>query len=175
MGTPESDVTQSGGGPCALVASQSGGNAGGTTPSKFSKNICRSQHSGHGSGVGIGPAAARTSTRSQPKSSGEVNSPARGAIAREELITAAAKPTTAAARIAKVLACVNEPFISLCHCRVERKSTAPGSAPSTSSRDDPTAELQYCLRAWLSRQPRRMGAANGSGCEAANPSITNKY
>src|SRR5262249_60409337 len=33
-GTPELDVTQSGGGPCAFVASQSGGNAGGVTASK---------------------------------------------------------------------------------------------------------------------------------------------
>jgi hypothetical protein len=30
-GIPESEVTQSGGGPCAFVASQSGGNAGGVT------------------------------------------------------------------------------------------------------------------------------------------------
>ena len=29
MGTPEFDVTQSGGGPCAFVAIQPGGNAGG--------------------------------------------------------------------------------------------------------------------------------------------------
>ena len=35
MGTPEFDVTQSGGGPCAFVAVQSAGNAGGVTPSKF--------------------------------------------------------------------------------------------------------------------------------------------
>ena len=36
MGTPELDVTQSGGGPWAFVATQSGGNAGGVTLSKFS-------------------------------------------------------------------------------------------------------------------------------------------
>ena len=35
MGTPEFDVTQSGGGPCAFVAIQSAGSAGGVTPSKF--------------------------------------------------------------------------------------------------------------------------------------------
>jgi hypothetical protein len=35
-GSPEFDVTQSGGGPWAFVASQSGGNAGGVTLSKFS-------------------------------------------------------------------------------------------------------------------------------------------
>jgi hypothetical protein len=122
MGTPESDVTQSGGGPCALVASQSGGNAGGTTPSKFSLNVCKSQHPGHGSGVGVGPAAARTSTRPQPTSSGEVDSPARWPIAREELITAAARARTAAVQIANVVARLIEAFISLCHCRVKNKS-----------------------------------------------------
>src|SRR3954452_7092854 len=36
IGTPELDVTHSGGGPCAFVACQSGGNAGGVTVSKFS-------------------------------------------------------------------------------------------------------------------------------------------
>ena len=35
IGTPESEVTQSGGGPCAFVASQFGGNAGGITASNF--------------------------------------------------------------------------------------------------------------------------------------------
>ena len=35
VGSPELDVTQSGGGPKALVASQSGGNMGGATLSKF--------------------------------------------------------------------------------------------------------------------------------------------
>jgi hypothetical protein len=35
IGTPEFDVTQNGGDPCAFVAAQSGGNAGGVTPSKF--------------------------------------------------------------------------------------------------------------------------------------------
>ena len=34
IGTPESEVTQSGGGPCAFVATQSGGSAGGVTLSK---------------------------------------------------------------------------------------------------------------------------------------------
>ena len=42
-------------------------------------------------------------------------------IAREELITVAAKTTAAAAPIAKVVARLIEPFISLCHCRVESK------------------------------------------------------
>ena len=64
MGTPKFDVTQSGGGPCAFVAVQSGGSAGGVTPSKFSPNVSRLQHSGH---VIIGGVtAARISTRPQP-------------------------------------------------------------------------------------------------------------
>jgi hypothetical protein len=36
MGTPEFDVTHSGGGPWAFVANQPGGSAGGVMPSKFS-------------------------------------------------------------------------------------------------------------------------------------------
>lgn len=39
IGTPEFDVTQNGGGPSAFVASQSGGNAGGLTLSKFSLHL----------------------------------------------------------------------------------------------------------------------------------------
>jgi hypothetical protein len=35
-------------------------------------------------------------------------------------------------------------------------------------RDDRPAEFQYCLRSWLSRQPRRMGTPHGSSCEAVN-------
>jgi hypothetical protein len=35
IGAPEFDVTQNGGGPCALLAIQSAGNAGGMTLSKF--------------------------------------------------------------------------------------------------------------------------------------------
>src|SRR6266480_4368324 len=57
VGRPESDVTQSGGGPFSFVASQSGGNAGGVTPSKFSLNVSSFQQPGHGIGVGIGTAA----------------------------------------------------------------------------------------------------------------------
>jgi hypothetical protein len=47
MGTPLFDVTQSGGGPSALVASHSTGNAGGVTLSKFSFDVCREKHGGH--------------------------------------------------------------------------------------------------------------------------------
>jgi hypothetical protein len=57
IGTPEFDVTQSGGGPSAFVASQPGGNAGGTTPSKSSFIVISGQQFGHWKGVGVGPAA----------------------------------------------------------------------------------------------------------------------
>src|SRR5437870_8900389 len=57
IGTPELDVIQRGGGPCAFVATQSGGNAGGVTLSKFSlKTTGRKQggeHEGVGGGVGV--------------------------------------------------------------------------------------------------------------------------
>jgi hypothetical protein len=63
VGTPESEVTQSGGGPCTFVANQFGGSAGGEIPSKFSEKTVTKIPS-HGDGVGL--AAARTSTRPQP-------------------------------------------------------------------------------------------------------------
>ena len=63
IGRPESDVTQSGGGPSAFVASQSGGNAGGVNQSKFSLAVLGFQQPGHGSGLGVGPLARRRSTR----------------------------------------------------------------------------------------------------------------
>ena len=86
IGTPESEVTHSGGGPCAFVAIQSGGKAGGVTASKFSLNVNRSQHPGHGSGVGVGPATAGISTAALAWSSTEANRPR--SIAGDELITA---------------------------------------------------------------------------------------
>jgi hypothetical protein len=46
-GTPLLEVTHSGGGPSALVANQSVGNAGDVTPSKFSLNVTRPEHGGH--------------------------------------------------------------------------------------------------------------------------------
>ena len=52
MGTPEFDVTQKGGGPCAFVANQPGGNAGGVTLSKFSLHITGSKQGGEHEGVG---------------------------------------------------------------------------------------------------------------------------
>jgi hypothetical protein len=48
LGTPLSDVTHSGGGPNAFVASHSAGNAGGVMLSKFSLNVTRPEHGGHG-------------------------------------------------------------------------------------------------------------------------------
>ena len=77
IGTPEFDVPQSGGGPCAFVVIQSGGN-------------------------GTGASAA------QPTSSGEVGSPVRWPIAREELITAAANATAETVPIANVVAVLIE-------------------------------------------------------------------
>jgi hypothetical protein len=68
IGTPEFDVTQRGGGPWAFVATQSGGNAGGVTLSKFSfTNTGWKQGGEHeGTGDGVGPTAAETSTRPHP-------------------------------------------------------------------------------------------------------------
>jgi hypothetical protein len=52
FGSPESDVTYSGGGPNALVANQPAGNASGATLSKSSEKISPSQQrNGHGLGV----------------------------------------------------------------------------------------------------------------------------
>jgi len=65
IGTPEFDVTHNGGGPCAFIATQSGGNAGGVTPSKYSKTSAGWQKGG-GHGGGLGATAARISTRPQP-------------------------------------------------------------------------------------------------------------
>src|SRR6476620_3569549 len=47
VGTPEFDVTHSGDGPCAFVATQPAGSVGGVTLSKFSLKL-----GGHGSGMG---------------------------------------------------------------------------------------------------------------------------
>jgi hypothetical protein len=57
MGTPELDVTQTGGGPCALEEVQSGGKAGGITASKFSLNSTGRLQGGH-ERVGMGGAVA---------------------------------------------------------------------------------------------------------------------
>jgi len=47
LGNPELDVTQSGGGPSAFVASHDSGNAGGATLSKFSVEVTKPAHGGH--------------------------------------------------------------------------------------------------------------------------------
>jgi hypothetical protein len=83
FGIPPFDVTQSGGGPNALVANQSGGNAGGVTLSKFSSSTTGRRQGPHeGDGSGVAPAAPERSTPPQPFSSGEAD-PA-WLMAREE-------------------------------------------------------------------------------------------
>jgi hypothetical protein len=61
-GTPKSDVTHSGGGPCALVAVQFSGKVGGVTPSKSSLSEAGSWqgavHEGAGCGSGVVPAVS---------------------------------------------------------------------------------------------------------------------
>ena len=85
IGTPEFDVTHSGGAPNALVANQSGGNAGGITLSKFSSNTTGREQGPHEGAVsGIAPTASERSTSSQAFFSGEPD-PA-GLMAREEPI-----------------------------------------------------------------------------------------
>src|SRR6478736_4950434 len=64
IGTPESDVIQSGGGPCPFVATQPGGSAGGVTLSNVSFVISSVQQGKHCSGLGV--TAARMSTRPHP-------------------------------------------------------------------------------------------------------------
>jgi hypothetical protein len=58
IGTPEFDVTQNGGDPNALVASQSAGNAGGVTLSKFSLNPTGIEQGGEHEGVAGGVTSA---------------------------------------------------------------------------------------------------------------------
>ena len=66
IGTPESDVTQSGGGPCAFVATQAGGNPGGVTPSKYSPKATGPAWTAEGHGEGRGAGGRQDSTRPQP-------------------------------------------------------------------------------------------------------------
>jgi hypothetical protein len=71
FGSPESDVTQSGGGPKALVASQSKGSVGGITSSKSSpRPAFWEQRPRHGVGLGIGQ-AGKLSTQPAASSSPE--------------------------------------------------------------------------------------------------------
>ena len=136
VGTPESEVTHTGGGPWAFVASQSGGNAGGMTPSKFSCIVERNQQGGHGGGVGSAP--VRTSTRPQAVSSGEINPSIPWPVAREKLITAAAKTTTAVAAIANVVGRFITPSIisssSPCEAKNEQTRTPKARTDSEDAR-----------------------------------------
>ena len=70
---------------------------------------------GEHEGVGTGASAGL------PTLSGEIDSPVPWPIAREELITAAANVTAAAATIANDVVRLIETFISLCRCPVESK------------------------------------------------------
>jgi len=69
LGSPESDVTQTGGGPNAFVASQGNGNSGGITLSKFSVDVIRPAHGcGHRPGrvpVTVGPIAMAMSNNNK--------------------------------------------------------------------------------------------------------------
>jgi hypothetical protein len=66
FGAPEFDVTQSGGGPCAFVASQSGGNAGGVTLSKFSFTTTGSKQGGEHEGAAMALRPRRRRYRLDP-------------------------------------------------------------------------------------------------------------
>ena len=85
IGTPESDVTHNGGGPCAFIATQSGGKVGGVTPSKYSKTSAGWQKGG-GHGGGLRALTAKI-----------LFSPARWPIATDELIA----PNTASTAATK--------------------------------------------------------------------------
>jgi len=62
VGSPLSEVTQTGGGPNAFVASHSGGNAGGVALSKFSAEVTRPEHGGHRSPLRICAAVVASAT-----------------------------------------------------------------------------------------------------------------
>jgi len=93
-GTPLSDVTQSGGGPKALVPNQPGGNAGGVMPSKFSLNTTDWEQGPWHKGVGVGVVpAAELSTQPEAPSTSEADRTR--VIAWEESIKPRATMTTA--------------------------------------------------------------------------------
>src|SRR6266571_3971421 len=62
VGRPLFDVTQSGGGPSAFVASHPAGNAGGTTLSKFSLHVRGKEQAGQVSALSICAVAGSTAT-----------------------------------------------------------------------------------------------------------------
>jgi hypothetical protein len=96
-GTPEFDVTQSGGGPSAFVAIQSAGKTGGATLSKYTLKTTGSRQGGEqegvgtGVGVGVSPTAVEISNRPWP-------------MAGDDLMTTAATATTATVPIENVMA-----------------------------------------------------------------------
>jgi hypothetical protein len=91
-GTPMFDVTQSGGGPNALVANQPAGNIGGVTLSKFSFSTTGWEHPPPHKGVGVGVAPpAEFPTNSDTSSSPEAD-PARAIACEEPINTNAAAP-----------------------------------------------------------------------------------
>ena len=91
-GTPLSEVTQSGGGPNALVANQPAGNTGGVTLSKFSPSTTAWLHPPPHKGVGVGVAPpAEFPTNADSSSSPEVD-PACGVACEEPINANAAAP-----------------------------------------------------------------------------------
>ena len=113
-GTPEFDVTQSGGGPSAFVAIQSAGNAGGVTSSKYTLKTTGSRQGGEQEGVGTGvgvdvsPTVVEISNRPWP-------------IAGDDVMTTAVSATTAAVPISNVMVRRIESLITLCLRLVEAK------------------------------------------------------
>ena len=85
IGSPELDVTQSGGGPKAFVANQSKGNVGGTTSSKSSpRPTSWEQRPGHGVGLGVAQAAGLSN---QPDALSSPEADPSRAIACEETMS----------------------------------------------------------------------------------------
>ena len=60
----------------------------------------------------------------------------------------------------------HDPLASHIFCCAPQLSERKRYEKRKTPRDDRPAEFQYCLRAWLSREPGRMGAPHGSSCEA---------
>jgi len=94
-GTPEFDVTQTGGGPNAFVAIHSTGKVGGITLSKFSLTTIGRRQGGEQEGVGTGVGIDASTTAAEMS-----NRPPR--MVGDDLIMAAVSVTRAAAPIVKV-------------------------------------------------------------------------
>jgi hypothetical protein len=103
IGSPELDVTQSGGGPKTLVANQSEGNVGGTTSSKSSPRPASwEQRPRHGVGLGVAQAAG-LSNEPDALSSPEAD-PSR-AIACEETMSPEAIMPAAIKKVTRSIFC----------------------------------------------------------------------